>query len=322
MWVADPDAGKTTVLQDLALHIAHGAPWMGRKVTQGAVIFACFERTADVQGRLDAFYATHPELDKTSSTAPFFFTDLESSVAADKKTVAALEATCAHVKATTGHAVQLIVVDTLSAALHGDENDSQAIGELMRALKHVKNATGAHIACAHHLGKNKTAGARGHSKLVGDFDSVFSLESGTIVPTKLKASKKWKLHYSVKEVTIGRDEDGETITSVVLQPEKGPTATDGSADRKVIDMLRAVEPAEVPDELALQGVDACVKRSDWLAVAAGAAPEDHKAPRKWASNVIGRILKLGMNGLKSANGFVWSDSADGVMLFGEPDGAG
>lgn len=316
LWVADPDGGKTTVLQDLALHVAHATPWMHRSVTQGSVLFCCFERTDDVQGRLDAFYQEHPELDRDS--AAFAYVNVESRALATGGTAAAICDAAARMEKEHGP-VRLIVVDTLAAALHGDENDSAVVGDFMRALKFVKNKTGAHVAVTHHLGKNKTAGARGHSKLQGDFDSVFSMEEGTITASKLKGAKGWKLYYGIKIVSIGKDEDGDDVTSVALFEAKGPTATHGSADHKAIEALRTCAAVEPPDELAIEGVEVCVLRKDWLQTVAALAPDGNRAPRKWASNLIGRILRLGMSGLTGDKLHIWSKSADGVMLFGEAE---
>lgn len=317
LWVAAPDGGKTTVLQDLALHVAHGRQWMHRPVTQGSVLFVCFERSADVQGRMDAFYQLHPELDRYG--VPFRYVSVDTRALATGGTAAAIVEAVDRLSDECGP-VRLLVVDTLAAGLHGDENDSAVIGTFMRALKYMANTTGAHIAVTHHLGKNKMAGARGHSKLIGDFDSVFDLEDGTITASKLKGSKGWKLYYAIKTVSIGKDEDGDDITSVALLEAKGPSATHGSADHKAIDAIRSCEAEDAPDELAMEGIEVVVKRGDWLQAVAVLAPEDNKAPRKWASNLISRILRLGMNGLRGDKSYVWTVSADGVMLFEkEPD---
>jgi AAA domain len=46
-----PGDGKSVLAEDLALHVAAGRPWHGRKVKQGAIIFVALERRKLVERR-------------------------------------------------------------------------------------------------------------------------------------------------------------------------------------------------------------------------------------------------------------------------------
>ena len=48
-------SGKSALAGDLAAHIAAGKPWLGRAVTQGAVLYVAAERAALVKRRFAAF---------------------------------------------------------------------------------------------------------------------------------------------------------------------------------------------------------------------------------------------------------------------------
>ena len=306
LWVADPDAGKTTVLQHLGLSVAHGLPFIGRHTVRGAVLLCAFERADDVQGRLDSFYAEHPDL---SRDADFYYVNVESRALATQGTANLI----VNAIRSSGLEFKLVIIDTLAAALHGDENDSQAIGDFMRAAKFIKNKTNSHVAVAHHYGKERQRGARGHSKLLGDFDSVFSLADGTIVPEKLKAKKDWVAYYAIAPVVIGKDEDGDPITSVVMQNAAGPSTQMTADDNKVVHLLEKCAREPAPAELLQQGVAEVVDRKQWITAVAVMAPGTTKDPRRWASTKIQRLLRRGLNGIEFNKEFIWSVDSDGVF---------
>jgi len=295
LWAAAPDAGKTTVLQDIGLHVAHGLPWMGRKVAQGAVLLCAFERSDDVQGRLDAFYREHPEL--APDAAPFYYVNLETAALATGGTAQAIVDACRDIEAATGQKTALVVLDTLAAGLHGDENDSAVIGDYIRACKFVKGETGAHIAVAHHLGKDKGRGARGHSKLQGDFDALFELDEGVLTSTKLKGSKGWRINYACHPVEIGRDEDGDKVTSVVLRRATGPDPS--VAQTKLLELLRRLDWIDPPDGLITDAKKVALM-ADWRMAAKGL----YEKPGS-LRDAFSRLLKAPPDGVFTDGTHVW-----------------
>ena len=66
----------------------------------------------------------------------------------------------------TGEKCVWIVVDTLSRALAGgDENSPVDMGRIVVAADRIRAETGAHFTYVHHTGKDAARGARGHSLL-------------------------------------------------------------------------------------------------------------------------------------------------------------
>src|SRR5262245_63332970 len=53
-----PGDGKSVLVKDMALHIASGHDWHGKKVKQGAVLYIALERKKLVERRAIAFRAT------------------------------------------------------------------------------------------------------------------------------------------------------------------------------------------------------------------------------------------------------------------------
>ena len=62
--------------------------------------------------------------------------------------------------------VRLIIIDTLSRALSGgNENSPDDMGNLVKHMDKVRHTLKAHLCVIHHSGKDKAKGARGHSLL-------------------------------------------------------------------------------------------------------------------------------------------------------------
>jgi hypothetical protein len=73
----------------------------------------------------------------------------------------------------------LIVVDTLAQASPGiDENSSQDMGLVIAALQRLQSLTGGLVLGVHHMGKDTTRGARGHSSLYAACDAVLAVTAG------------------------------------------------------------------------------------------------------------------------------------------------
>ena len=73
--------------------------------------------------------------------------------------------------------VKLIVIDTLARAFGGgNENAPQDMGEFIQGCDDLMHEFGATILIVHHIGKDNSAGARGHSSLFGALDTSMTLK--------------------------------------------------------------------------------------------------------------------------------------------------
>jgi hypothetical protein len=197
------------------MHVLHGRPWFGRKVTQGAVLYLAFERADELPSKVDAFYKEHPDL--AGDRAPFRYLDLAGIKLTRNDVHAGVLEAVRQVEADAGMPLRLVVVDTLRRAMPGDENSSKDFDQFMTALHKIRSATGAHVAVAHHFGKTKN-GPRGTSAILGDFDASYELENGRLRSEKLKGQRGDAIAYDLPVVTLGTDEDGDAITQVVVRP--------------------------------------------------------------------------------------------------------
>ena len=204
-----PGEGKTFVALDLAYHVAAGKPWMDRKVHAGPVLYLAYEGTGGMRKRAQAILQKHGQTD-----VPLYIhaADYNLRDVTGRKALGSLLAVLPEKPV-------LIVLDTLARALKGgDENSAQDMGALNDAVGALVEATGACVLLIHHSGKNKNAGARGSSALLGAIDTELEVEGKAVHARKqrdveLCESIGFKLH----PLVVGVDDDGDEITSCVVE---------------------------------------------------------------------------------------------------------
>jgi hypothetical protein len=124
----------------------------------------------------------------------------------------------------------LIVVDTLAATFGGgNENAPDDMNAFLVNMQRIREETGAHVMIVHHCGKDTARGARGHSSLRAATDTEIEIVADsegnrTATVTKQRDGETGKeLHFCLKVVDLGQDEDGDGISScVVVEAGDGP----------------------------------------------------------------------------------------------------
>src|SRR6185369_9187567 len=77
----------------------------------------------------------------------------------------------------TGAVIRLVIVDTLSRALAGgDENSPRDMGALVQNLVCIQEETGAHVHIVHHIPADGTQRLRGHGVVLAAMDTTISIE--------------------------------------------------------------------------------------------------------------------------------------------------
>lgn len=231
-----PNVGKSFVVFDLASHARRGREWFGRKTQGGDVLYCYAEGAEGFAGRAKAWADNNDTSGgdvALMNNVPNLFRD---SKAADKLIAAAREC-----ESQSGQPVKLIIVDTLAAATTGaDGSSDKDMGTVCERLRKVATALDCAVLVVHHSGKDVSKGMRGSSAILGAVDYTLLAEEGkgasTLSVEKMRdASKAQSVKFKLVEVVIGRDEDGENVTSCIVRPV---TVGDG------IDM--AVDDVEVP----------------------------------------------------------------------------
>lgn len=162
---AEAKAGKSLLTLEIAAGLAAGRPVLGNPERTLNTLYVDLENThANIRQRLDNLgYGPH---DLTSLTYYSFPSLPALNSPEGGKHLLAL---ALHAKA------DLVVIDTLSRVIDGDENDSAPYHELYRhALLHLKGR-GIAVLRIDHLGKDASKGMRGSSAKTGDVDAVWLL---------------------------------------------------------------------------------------------------------------------------------------------------
>lgn len=266
-------SGKSFLVLDMAAAIAEGHDWFGYRVIACAVVLVCLEGAAGFRLRVAAWERHHGRalpaglrlvLQPFKLTEPQDVQDMAAAVL-------------------TAGAGAVTFIDTLNASAPGiDENASRDMGTVLEAAKTLQAATGGLVAAVHHSGKDATKGLRGHSSLFAALDAAIEV-------TRDGDRKEWKVAkakdgadgeahpFRLEVVDLGTAEEGERVTSCVVQPDDSPASATRSklpkgGNQKVVldalgDLLRksfkfgmAGAPAQRPCVELEDAVDAIAAR--------------------------------------------------------------
>ncbi len=217
-------SGKSFLALDLMASIVLGQPFYGRKVSQRPVVYCALEGRGGIKNRLAAWRQHHgqelPDSFRALSENWSLLNQGDVRSLADAVNAAGLSG-------------GVLVIDTLNQAAPGmDENSSQDMSNAIHNAMLVQQMTGGLIVLVHHTGKDLSRGMRGHSSLHAALDAA-------ICVTNAEAGRHWELakskdsddgsqhQFQLKQIELGRDSDGDPVTSCVAVP----------------DLFRAVTPA-------------------------------------------------------------------------------
>ncbi|OJA05309.1 AAA family ATPase [Halomonas sp. QHL1] len=208
-----PACGKSFLTLDMLAHIAAGQPWFGHKVRQTPVAYVAFEGGHGVPQRVSAFQKAHWMPDQLSFIEAPTISLIEP---ADRD--ALIEVLQQHLL--TGG---VLCIDTLAASAPGiDENSSEGMGKLISELQTIQHEVGGCILVVHHTGKDRERGLRGWSGLQGALDAAIEVarDSSGVRSWKLTKAKDGQdgfgESFTLKQVLIDHNEDGDPITSCVV----------------------------------------------------------------------------------------------------------
>lgn len=219
--------GKTFWALHLALSIAAELEFFGRRVRRVGVVYVAAEAGVGIVNRVVA--AKHefafPEMMPFAAiTTPI---DLCTDTADIEKLIIAVKS------AGLGVSVGLIIIDTLSRVMAGaNENSPDDMGALVRNVDRLRAETGAAVVLVHHSGKDASRGARGHSLLRAATDTEIEItrdDATKVVTARVTKQRDHAtdgvLSFVLRRIDLGIDQDGDTITSCIVQPADGVGST-------------------------------------------------------------------------------------------------
>ncbi len=204
---------KSFIALDLALHVAHGMKWLGRRTKKGPVIYIAAEGGVGFWRRVDAWHRHHGILADSAQlyTVPAAV-DLSNDAALVYEAASKLNVTPA-----------LVVVDTVSQTMAGEENSATEVASYLREIGlRFRLTWQCCVLAVHHVGHVETERPRGSSAISGNVDFMLSVARdekemlATLSNPRQKDGERQKPEsFAMTVVELGTDEDGDAITSVV-----------------------------------------------------------------------------------------------------------
>ena len=296
--IGPPSAGKSVLAPHIAYAVAQGRPVFGLRTKPGRVLYAAAEDGAGMRQRVRALYDRHGN---TPNLALVDITNLR-----DQEASAELHAAVVEWNAS------LLVIDTLSAAWSGlDENSSVGLGEVVTFARRVA-ATGCAVLLIHHTAKAGDGSPRGHSVLNGTLDMCLALgERGVDGAIRAKLQKNRNgtpdrdIAFRIAIAELGEDEDGDTITA--------PIAAEVMAERSSAPKLSPQQSIAWGEFLKLQARTSpdsagtsVVQTDEWKEACVDAALSSSSNPdsqRRTFTRAVGDLYQLGFVVKSGASGW-------------------
>jgi len=258
-----PGSAKSFLALDLGASIATGADFHGRPIeTHGLVAYVAGEGQGGLARRLRAWSIARGA---SLNEAPFLVSTEPAGLCLEAS-VAAVESAIAGAAKTHGSPV-LLVFDTWSRNLAGDENSSLHSALGVAALDRLRKPWGAAVLVIHHEGWAQGR-ARGSTVLRAAADLELRVERGgdglvRVAPTKVKdTGPPAPLAFALADVELGiNDEEGRPVSSAVLREvqyriEAGPRSLIGKNQRTALGILEDLAAEGLP-VLATEWRNAC-----------------------------------------------------------------
>ncbi len=213
----DSNSGKTFFALDLCFQVALGQEWQNMKVRQGGVVYIAAEGGMSFSRRIEAIRISR-QLDPNEKL-PFALVPCPIDLASEMSDVQELVDLISKVTVDIGISVDLLVVDTLSRAMAGgNENASEDMGAFIRNVDAIRERTKSHVMIIHHTGKDQSRGARGHSSLRAAADTeILIKESRATIQKQRDMDIRDPIGFHLRPISVGADEDGHAVTSCVVE---------------------------------------------------------------------------------------------------------
>lgn len=252
-------SGKSFLAADAAAAIAEGRPFFNYPTKKGPVLYIGLEGEAGVRGRVLAWEREHGR--KMPEGIRFL---LQPFHITDPQDVADLAAMCAP--------GCVVIIDTLNRAAPGmDENSPKDMGVIIEGAKTLQRAIAGLVILVAHTGKDATKGLRGHSSLFAALDGAIMVErtgdNRSWKVDKAKDGKDGEEHgFRLKTVCLGTDDDGDDITSCVVEPDpsaKSPQGPRPLSGNPALALSTFHEVAGIAGRLDPTGAFAGLHVEDW-----------------------------------------------------------
>lgn len=211
-----PGSLKSFIATHLAVSVATGEPWGGRRVTRAPAVYIAAEGAAGLRKRRAAFVIARPSI---SIDMPLYLVSAAPNLGATPGDLGALIGSIEGAGAAPG----LIVVDTLAATLGAADENGSGMTAFVANAGALASRFGCLVLIVHHTGLGDERRMRGHSSLHGALDAQILVEredgalAATLTLQKLKdESSDLRLKARLSRVVLAYDEDGDEISTLIV----------------------------------------------------------------------------------------------------------
>jgi AAA domain len=226
MMFAESNTGKTYNAMHLALCVAYGIPWLGRRVKQGPVLYIYAEGKLGMKPRIQAWKKHH---DKQSTPNIRFIARPVHLIENRQElldTIAEQEITPV-----------LVVIDPYSmCAIGTNQNDQTDVTNVLSTAHEITRLYGCHVMNVHH--SNRTGSINGSAAFKNHVDTMIELSrEGKDGPITLRCEKQRDAEYfsdikvALQVVDLGINMNTlEPVTSCVVVASSAATSQEITAE--------------------------------------------------------------------------------------------
>lgn len=211
-------SGKSFIALDLCASLARGVAWNGLRPAKSPsrVLYVVAEGVGGFSHRLTAY--CNQKRVRPSDLAIDIVSDVPPNLM-DRNHVSQL----IHEIGSQPEPYKMLVFDTFAQMTPGaNENSGEDMGLALANCREISRSTDALVLLVHHSGKDTSRGVRGWSGVHAASDAIFEIKrsdnNGTIRVVKQKDGViGTEFGFKLTPVPVGTDEDGDDITSCVVE---------------------------------------------------------------------------------------------------------
>lgn len=231
----EPGCGKSFLTLDMVLHVAAGLDYAGRKTKQARIVYIAAEGQGGFRNRI---IEAAKALNLDGSTQ-FDLIEVAPNLGVKNSDAAELIKAIEDQAEDGDSPVGAVVIDTASQTMGGENENLEGMATFIVNA----NAIAAHFQCLsvalHHVGKSDTQTPRGWSGLHGANDTeikVTGLENphGAKIMKQKDGETGLSFQFNLHRVEIGNDDDGDAVTTCIVEKLDTPALQSASANQKEV----------------------------------------------------------------------------------------
>lgn len=223
--------GKTFLALDFARAVSLGKRWNACRTQKARVFYIGPDSGMGLNNRVCVLDG---DPDIWAVTCAVMFGVTANGVSSPD--ASAVIETLNHLSETCGEPFGLVIIDTLARTMLGRENSPEDMSAYLREAEKIRRASGAHVMIIHHTGKDEERGPRGSSTLIPFVEAAIRLEREDGIITAHNERQRDRASgdrfmYRLRPVVLGQDQDGDDVTSCVVEPVTLQDGLDRMAER-------------------------------------------------------------------------------------------